>query len=373
MILSAQTIRYQLTSSMGQAFSCWTSSQTVQKKFYRGKFHKKKRCFGLVFPFPCEYSGDLTEACLTKWASGFRCEDVTGQTLQELLEEAFRRKHPKSRLDITVILNDAAGTLLSSIRKHPKCRIAVSLADSFHACYVKESRSCETTTTEDNNVFINSVLGALGDNGCLQEILNEYDKDLDHQSINPKRQILEKMVSMTYIAEIVRLVLMQLEQKGLLFSSTENRSVLNKKECFTADFVSLIESDKSEHYLLTDYVLRQLQVEHYTIDDCTIVSYVVHTVLKRAAQLAAAGLAVLINRMNSTDVTVAVDGALNRYHPDFLGHLLDHTRQLVKSGAEVKFISSYYGSVIGAALAAKVPKSPHNPCITPNGRTRIQV
>lgn len=76
---------------------------------------------------------------------------------------------------------------------------------------------------------------------------------------------------MTYIGEIVRLVLTQLEKKGLLFSSAQGRSVLKKKECFTADFVSLIE--RSEMYALWKCCVGVFLPYLYNVDLKSYVSF----------------------------------------------------------------------------------------------------
>ncbi|XP_070183503.1 hexokinase type 2-like [Littorina saxatilis] len=206
-----------------------------------------------------------------------------------MLQQAFDRKIPKCRLDVTVVIDDTAATLMSVMCDNQSCRIAVKLDNGFHACYLKEKDKESSHSDVESKVLVIADLGALGENGCLDMLKTDYDKVIDEYSNHPKKQILEKMVSIAYTGEQVRLVLVELARKGLLFKSVPNKSVLNKKDCFTADYISLIESDNCSHYVNTDFVLRQLQLENCTAEDCKIVYDICNTILKRAAHLAAAG------------------------------------------------------------------------------------
>jgi hexokinase len=76
-------------------------------------------------------------------------------------------------------------------------------------------------------------------------------------------------------------------------------------------------------------VLEQLGLDKPTYDDCVIVQYVCKLVSRRAAQLAAAGLAVLLNHMNLPNVTIAVDGSLYRFHPKFKKNMEKAMQMLV--------------------------------------------
>ena len=104
------------------------------------------------------------------------------------------------------------------------------------------------------------------------------------------------MISGMYMGEIVRLVILDLWQKDLLFVGhrdhtwmSDYRQALYTKGSFYTKYVSEIETDSGVTFKHTKNVLEQLGLNKPTYDDCAIVQYVCKLVSRRAAQLAAAG------------------------------------------------------------------------------------
>ena len=60
-------------------------------------------------------------------------------------------------------------------------------------------------------------------------------------------------------------------------------------------------------------------------------------VSRRAASLAGAGVAVLLNRIGEKKVTVAVDGSVYRFHPFFHDMMVQTIGKLVKPDMEVRY------------------------------------
>ncbi|CAF4426170.1 unnamed protein product, partial [Adineta steineri] len=75
-------------------------------------------------------------------------------------------------------------------------------------------------------------------------------------------------------------------------------------------------------------------------------------VSKRAARLAGAGLAVLVNRIGKSDVTVGVDGSLYRYHPRFKRNMERCMETLVNKDVKFALETIPDASGIGAAVTA---------------------
>ncbi|XP_070201698.1 hexokinase-like [Littorina saxatilis] len=305
---------------------------------------RKKFSLGFVFPFPCTQDEGLTKATVTEWTKGFNCTDVVGEDVGELLQNALSEQFTPCNLDVKTVFSDAVGTLIAvTCTADSSCQIAIMLSNGFEIC-------CKGEGSEEI-VLTKLEVGMLGENGCLDGFITNFDREVDGSSMHPGKHILEKMVSMIHIGEVVRQVLRTLIAEDLLFTSLHNKDgVLTKEGAITAAFVSLIESDNSIFYLATKNVLMQLRVGNYTDEDCRTVVHVCQVVLKRAAYFAAAGLAALINRLNQSEVTIAVDGELHRYHPNFIELMRTKTKEFVKPGLKFKLHPLYYGSVIGTAL-----------------------
>jgi hexokinase len=99
-----------------------------------------------------------------------------------------------------------------------------------------------------------------------------------------------------YMGEIVRLVILDLWQKDLLFVGhrdqnwlSDYRQALYTKGSFYTKYVSEIETDSGVTFKNTKNVLEQLGMNKPTYDDCAVVQYICKLVSRRAAQLAAAG------------------------------------------------------------------------------------
>lgn len=89
-------------------------------------------------------------------------------------------------------------------------------------------------------MLINTEWGAFGERGVLDFLLTEFDRDIDEHSINPTKQIFEKMISGMYMGELARLVLEKLVNDGLLFGG-KFPSNLKKRGKFFTKYVSEIE------------------------------------------------------------------------------------------------------------------------------------
>lgn len=69
--------------------------------------------------------------------------------------------------------------------------------------------------TDKPYVIINTEWGAFGDDGILDIFRTKQDFTVDKNSINPGKQVFEKMISGMYMGEMVRLLLMDLAESGL--------------------------------------------------------------------------------------------------------------------------------------------------------------
>ena len=121
----------------------------------------------------------------------------------------------------------------------------MNVGTGSNACYVEKTENAEcaipgkyakTTPT----MLVNTEWGAFGEAGTLDFVVTEYDRAIDDNSINPKKQIFEKMISGMYMGELARLVLEKLVNNGLLFNGKCSME-LKKPGKFFTKYVSEIE------------------------------------------------------------------------------------------------------------------------------------
>ncbi|XP_064631401.1 hexokinase-2-like isoform X8 [Lineus longissimus] len=322
---------------------------------------------GFTFSFPCEQRG-LAKGHLVRWTKGFTCKGVEGEDVVRLLHEAIERRKDLN-VECLAVINDTVGTLMACAYDDNDCKIGLILGTGTNACYMETlsrvERWDESLDEQPQQVIINTEWGAFGDSGCLDFIRTEYDADVDKHSHNPGQQLFEKMISGMYMGEIVRLVLVKLAEDGHIFKG-EVTEDLDTRERFYTKYVSEIESDivnseknkkaekeNTDQFENTRHILKELGYDEATDEDFQAVQKVCALVSSRAAYLSAAGVAALLNRIDSPQTTVGVDGSLFRYHPRF-GDLMSQKIEELKPENKCKLMLSSDGSGKGAALVAAV-------------------
>ncbi|CAF1218651.1 unnamed protein product [Didymodactylos carnosus] len=314
---------------------------------------------GFTFSFPCKQEG-LASARLTSWTKGFTCAGVVNEDVVKMLQRALDEKN--INVQCVALVNDTVGTLMACAYKDPHTAIGLILGTGTNACYMEQLNKVGTWDgdhSEPKQVIINMEWGAFGDNNKLNHIRTKYDEEVDLSSLNPGKQIFEKMISGMYMGEIVRLIMLDLMQQDLLFLGHREgysgyKAPLFSRGGFYTKFVSTVETDEGIGFSNTRRVLEDIGIRNPTYDDCAIVQHISRHVSKRAARLAGAGMAVLINRINRPNVTVGVDGSLYRYHPRFKRNMEKCMHALVNKHIKFKLALSDDGSGKGAALVASV-------------------
>ncbi|XP_039754773.1 hexokinase type 2 isoform X3 [Pararge aegeria] len=315
--------------------------------------YEERLALGFTFSFPLKQLG-LTKGILQRWTKGFSCSGVVGEDVVQGLKDAIARRGDV-QIDICAILNDTTGTLMSCAWKNHNCKIGLIVGTGSNACYVEKTENCELFDGEPgkSELLINTEWGAFGDDGTLDFIRTEFDRDVDNNSINPGKQIQEKMISGMYMGELVRLALVKFTRMGLLFGG-RGSDMLYERGSFYTKYVSEIESDKPGDYTSCMEVLEELGLSHATEADMAGVRHVCECVSRRAAYLVSAGIATLLNKMAEPRVTVGIDGSVYRFHPHFHALMCERITQLVRPGIQFDLMLSEDGSGRGAALVAAV-------------------
>ena len=83
--------------------------------------------------------------------------------------------------------------------------------------------------------------------GELDFVRTKWDRSVDENSVNPGKQIFEKMISGMYMGELIRQVLLDLMKDDLIFFNC-NREKLLERGSFYTRFASEIESDAVGDY-----------------------------------------------------------------------------------------------------------------------------
>uniref|UniRef100_A0A667III4 hexokinase n=1 Tax=Lynx canadensis TaxID=61383 RepID=A0A667III4_LYNCA len=319
----------------------------------KGLKHKKLP-LGLTFSFPCRQT-KLEEGILISWTKKFKARGVQDTDVVDCLAKAIK-KHKDIDVDILALVNDTVGTMMTCAYDDPYCEVGVIIGTGTNACYMEELRHIDLVEGDEGRMCINTEWGAFGDDGSLEDIRTEFDREIDRGSLNPGKQLFEKMVSGMYLGELVRLILVKMAKEGLLFEGRITPELLTRGKFKTSD-VSAIEKNKEGLHNAKE-ILTRLGVEP-SDDDCISVQHVCTIVSFRSANLVAATLGAILNRLRDNKgtprlrTTVGVDGSLYKTHPQYSRRFHKTLRRLVPD-SDVRFLLSESGSGKGAAMVTAV-------------------
>uniref|UniRef100_A0A8C9RTX7 Hexokinase-2 n=1 Tax=Scleropages formosus TaxID=113540 RepID=A0A8C9RTX7_SCLFO len=318
------------------------------------KIKDKKLPVGFTFSFPCAQT-KLDEGILLTWTKRFKASGVEGADVVKLLNKAIKKRGDYDA-DIMAVVNDTVGTMMTCGFDDQRCEVGIIIGTGTNACYMEELRHIDLVEGDEGRMCINTEWGAFGDDGMLEDIRTEFDREIDRGSLNPGKQLFEKMVSGMYMGELVRLILVKMAKEGMLFEGRITPELLTKGK-FETKHVSAIEKTK-EGLSKAKEILTRLGVEP-SHEDCVAVQHVCAVVSFRSANLIAATLGAILLRLKDNKgsprlrTTVGVDGSLYKMHPHYARRLHKTVRRLVPE-SDVRFLLSESGSGKGAAMVTAV-------------------
>ncbi|KAI4504672.1 hypothetical protein M0802_000222 [Mischocyttarus mexicanus] len=309
---------------------------------------------GFTFSFPMiQHSLDV--GILVTWTKSFNCPDVVNKDAVQLLRDAIARRGD-TKVRVVAVLNDTTGTLIQGATLDPNTAIGLILGTGSNACYLERADRVEHWEPErhgEREVVIDIEWGAFGDNGVLDFIKTDFDRENDANSLLVNSFTFEKYIGGKYLGEIVRIVLAKFTKEGLIFVDQDPARSFFTPGTLTSDLVSYIEQDTVDGSTdNTKEVLAKYDIIP-TEDDINVVQYVCEVVSNRAALLVSICLSALLERIDKKDVSIAIDGSLYKHHPRLEGWMNQYIALLVPS-RKFKLIHVEDGSGKGAALVSAI-------------------
>ncbi|XP_056386274.1 hexokinase HKDC1-like isoform X2 [Hyla sarda] len=324
-----------------------------------GDFMKKRQIteklpLGLTFSFPCKQT-KLDEGVLISWTKEYKVRGVQETDVVKALRKTLRKKK-YTNVDVLSLVNDTVGTMMTCGYDDQLCEVGVIVGSGTNACYMENLSNIDLVEGDEGRMCINTEWGAFGDDGALDDIRTDFDNEIDLGSVNPGKQLFEKMISGLYMGELVRIILLKMAKKGLLFSGKVSNGLRTKGKIETSH-VAAMEKYKEGLYN-TRQILLDLGLEP-SEEDCIAVQHVATIVSFRSANLCAAALAAILTRLRENKkldrmrTTVGMDGTVYRTHPQYAKRLHKVVRRLVPN-CDVRFLLSESGSGKGAAMVTAV-------------------
>ncbi|KAL5508782.1 hypothetical protein ACEPAG_4761 [Sanghuangporus baumii] len=313
---------------------------------------------GFTFSYPCDQER-IDHGVLIRWTKGFGAPNTEGRDVAEM----FRKSIEKLDLPInlTALINDTTGTLIASHYVNLRTKIAVIFGTGCNAAYME--KVSEITKVHDLGLD-RSETGPYSEkataSGCgafdlhLHEHLprTKYDQIVDETSNKHGEQAFEKLISGRYLGEILRLVICELIDEGVLFLG-QNTYKLEKPYCFNTAFLSLMESDPTDELLMIIGIFTHFFALETTLAERQFFRALARLVGRRAARLSACGIAAIVTKMGYLDggCSVGADGSLYNKYPGFADR--------VHEGLVIIFVTHHAedGSGVGSAIIATMTKA----------------
>ncbi|KAH7511343.1 hypothetical protein FEM48_ZijujUnG0025100 [Ziziphus jujuba var. spinosa] len=332
----------------------------------------RRRELGFTFSFPVKQIS-VSSGTLIKWTKGFAIRDMVGMEVSGCLEQAMTRKG--LNMKVAALVNDSVGTLALGHYHDADTVAAVIIGTGTNACYMERTDAiikCQGLLTTSGGMVVNMEWGNFWSAHLPR---TTYDIDLDADSPNPNYQGFEKMISGMYLGDIVRRVILRMSEEADIFGPVSSKlsmpfilslsAFLVKLCCFRTPLMAAMHEDDSPELTEVGRILSDiLEVRKLVVKVCDVVT-------RRAARLAAAGIAGILkkigrdgsggktpgrsrsdNRIRRT--VVAVEGGLYTSYTMFREYLHEALNEIL--GEEVSqhvFLKvTEDGSGIGAALLA---------------------
>jgi hexokinase len=264
--------------------------------------------------------------------------------------------------ELTALINDTTGTLIASAYVNPRTRIAVIFGTGCNAAYMERVGDIPKIKNlgidDEAAMAINCEWGAFDSFEHEHLPRTKYDQMIDETSNKPGEQAFEKLISGRYLGEILRLVICELIDEGVLFLG-QNTYKIESPYVFDTAFLSLMESDPTEELLMIIGIFTHFFALETTLAERQFFRALAKLVGRRAARLSACGIASIVSKMNYLDEGCAVgaDGSLYNKYPGFADRVHEGLQDIF--GDKGRNILTYHaedGSGVGSAIIASMTK-----------------
>ncbi|KAI9491982.1 hypothetical protein BDB00DRAFT_766126 [Zychaea mexicana] len=367
-----------LADAVGELLSTLAPHQSSNgtsdsSKYSRQNEPEKQRpvAMGVCWSFPLDQT-DICQGKILRMGKGFTLDDVDGQDLAGLFHAAFKRKDINAT--VTALLNDTVGTLVAHAYSNPGACVGFIHGTGVNAAYpekrsriVKLSSSSSEGAAETTDIMlVNTEIDIFGSTAYLP--LTRFDKALDAHHSQPGFQPYEKMMSGGYLGELARLIAMELiiDHQYLFDGNLPER--LRQPWSFTTATMSDLEKLETNEEKLARFGewLETDCINDYvpTIEDMRILSRICRIVSSRAASLAGAGIAAIIEHQNiitASDgpIIVGVNGSTFEKYP----HMAERVEAAIHTwfddrvSQRIRLGVARDGGSIGGALVAMLYSS----------------
>lgn len=312
---------------------------------------------GFTFSYPA-LQDKITEGILQRWTKGYDIEGVEGHDVVPMLQAKLEELDVP--IEVVALINDTTGTLVASMYTDAEAKMGLIFGTGVNGAYFdvcgdipKLEGRFHPDVSKTTPMAINCEYGSF-DNEHLVLPRTKYDIQIDKESPRPGEQLFEKMISGYYLGELLRLVLVELADKGHIF---HEQDLAKLREPFIMDtsVPARIEEDPFEN--LSD-VLELFQLVlgiAPTVPERKIIRRLAELIGERSARLLVCGIAAICKKRGYKTAHCAADGSVYEKYPGFKERAARALRDIFQwEAAEdpIVIVAAEDGSGVGAAVIA---------------------
>ncbi|CAB3409057.1 unnamed protein product [Caenorhabditis bovis] len=312
---------------------------------------------GFVFSYPCELLS-IRSARLLWWTKGFDIKDCLQKDVVALLEEALEM-NMSTKAQIKAVMNDTVGQLAAAAHKYgPECTVGVVIGYGCNSSYLEKTANiakfdAKALGYKHENMVVVTEWEEFGNNGELDHILTQFDREIDSASVHKGKQIIDKLTGALYLGELVRRVLSQLVLDRVLFEGQPCEK-LDDIDTFPTKYISEILAEEEGTFKASRRICDELDVPMHGSTDYLIIREVCDVISRRSASIVAAAISALLRHLELSSVKIGVGGALIQFHPTYHKMLEEQLLELTPLNMKWQLVPADEGSARGAALIAAV-------------------
>ncbi|EIM87021.1 hexokinase [Stereum hirsutum FP-91666 SS1] len=313
--------------------------------------------FTVRFPFSQDR---IDHGELIRWTKGFGAANTEGRDVAEMFRNSLKKYNVPVQL--TALINDTTGTLIASHYVNPRTKIAVIFGTGCNAAYMEKvgkiGKIKDLGIDAEAEMAINCEWGAFDSFEHEHLPRTKYDVSIDENSNKPGEQAFEKLISGRYLGEILRLVICELIDDGVLFLG-QNTYKLEIAYAMDTAFLSLMESDPTEELLMIIGIFSHFFALETTLAERQFFRALAKLIGRRAARMSACGIAAIVSKMGYLEdgCSVGADGSLYNKYPGFADRVHEGLCDIF--GDKGKNIITHHaedGSGVGSAIIAAMTK-----------------
>lgn len=320
-------------------------AKSVEDFLIREGVREDHHVLGFTFSFAIKQTS-INSGTLLGWSKGFLTTGVIDHDPVKLLDKAFKKR--ELHIDITALVNDSVGTLVSHAYKNKDSFAAIILGTGTNAAYLESQEQIRKQNPRQFGKEIINVEWANFGRNAGEEVLQvlketKYDTLLNSNSENKNYQTFEKMTSGKYLGEISRLAIID------LLNLNGSNSKFTQLFVFETAQMSLIEGLKQSEivkFFNDEFKLVMNEAE------ADMIKKVCAAIGTRSSRLIASSINALLvkNDALKKKTSIGIDGSVYEKYTGFQKRLSD---ALLELGLESVTVSrAVDGSGIGAALIA---------------------